>query len=273
MNRSQFRRLIINSYSNQEIMDICFDLGIDYELLNGDGKLDKVRNLIILVHRQDRLPELISILKRTRTNIKWEDEIVNLGDDYLELEAKRTSLTIVSGFVLVTSLIVLVIFIFQDNKFSDYLQLVSSTRNGVLETCPYHQGTTEETLLNLINIEEQAVQNENIFVIEQIYSPNGVYEDFSLNRIEHAISNYELAFTLFDYQETDHPNVQIDKILGNVAYASSGSAGSYFERESGEFKEYFNPLGSDHWYFQQNKDGCWKIIRLTVNAMDEPFPP
>ena len=55
---SQLRQNIIDRFSDQELRDLCQDMGIDYESLPGDGKAGKARELIAFCERRGRIPEL-----------------------------------------------------------------------------------------------------------------------------------------------------------------------------------------------------------------------
>lgn len=54
--REQIRAL----FSDGELRDLCMDLAIDYENLPGAAKGDKARELVLLVERQGRLPDLVA---------------------------------------------------------------------------------------------------------------------------------------------------------------------------------------------------------------------
>ncbi|MEM7114252.1 MAG: hypothetical protein AAF614_17590, partial [Chloroflexota bacterium] len=53
------RQKIIRHFSSSELQDLCFDLGIDYESLDGVAKKDKVRELISYAIRRNQLQVLI----------------------------------------------------------------------------------------------------------------------------------------------------------------------------------------------------------------------
>ncbi|MCB8944587.1 MAG: SH3 domain-containing protein [Ardenticatenaceae bacterium] len=56
-----------------ELQDLAFDLAIDYEELPGTGKSDKIRGLIILLARQERLEQLVTKLEVHRPNANWAE--------------------------------------------------------------------------------------------------------------------------------------------------------------------------------------------------------
>lgn len=68
--RQQFTRL----FNESELQTLCFDLGVDYESLSGEGKDDKARELVAYMQRNGRLPELITAGKNLRPHAQWDEE-------------------------------------------------------------------------------------------------------------------------------------------------------------------------------------------------------
>lgn len=65
-------RQLLNSYfSDGELRDLCFDLGIDYESLPGSGKSDKARELLAYVTRRNRIAELLETCRQQRSQVAW----------------------------------------------------------------------------------------------------------------------------------------------------------------------------------------------------------
>lgn len=60
------RERFIALFNDSELRDLCFDLNIDYEILGGDGKADKVRGLIEHCERRNRFVELLETCHRLR---------------------------------------------------------------------------------------------------------------------------------------------------------------------------------------------------------------
>ncbi len=63
--RDQLRAL----FSDSELRDLCFDLGVDFENLPGAAKGDKARELIQFMQRQGRLPDLVRRVVALRPHI------------------------------------------------------------------------------------------------------------------------------------------------------------------------------------------------------------
>jgi hypothetical protein len=72
---AQLRQLIVTHFDSDEIESICFDLGIDYDSLPGQGKLKKVVELIEHCARTGRIVALIDQCAKLRTaaELGWDD--------------------------------------------------------------------------------------------------------------------------------------------------------------------------------------------------------
>ena len=65
-NESDLRKFIIEHFNLQELQTLCFDLGVNYDLLNGDNLDAKARELILHMQRQGYVDQLIEALKQAR---------------------------------------------------------------------------------------------------------------------------------------------------------------------------------------------------------------
>ena len=59
------------AFSDDEFRTLCFDLGVDYDSLPGEGLDGKQRELLLFLQRNGRLPELINLLRQKRPNFNW----------------------------------------------------------------------------------------------------------------------------------------------------------------------------------------------------------
>jgi hypothetical protein len=66
MDMLSLRDIIVTYFSDSELRDLCFDLGIDYESLPGEGKAAKARELVSYCQRHGRLAELEAACRRLR---------------------------------------------------------------------------------------------------------------------------------------------------------------------------------------------------------------
>jgi hypothetical protein len=65
-------RLLAQYFDREELRTLCFELGIDYDDLGGEGKTNKARELVAYLERHGRLFELITLGKKLRPHVDWE---------------------------------------------------------------------------------------------------------------------------------------------------------------------------------------------------------
>jgi len=73
---SQLRQNLIDHFSDGELRDLCFDLGVDYENLPGQTKADKARELLSDLDHRGRIPELIQHCSMLRSNVAWQEILI-----------------------------------------------------------------------------------------------------------------------------------------------------------------------------------------------------
>ena len=105
MTRAQFRQQISNSFDIEELKTLCFDLELDYDTISGENKDAKIRELIKLMQRKDRMPQLVLQLKKSRPNKNWE-EILQTNQVYDSI-TKRKPLIFILFIFLISILVVL----------------------------------------------------------------------------------------------------------------------------------------------------------------------
>jgi hypothetical protein len=69
------RTLITEHFDLEELRDLCFNLGIDFDDLRGEGKTAKARELVLYAQRRDRLNDLVIELKRLRPTLANKLEV------------------------------------------------------------------------------------------------------------------------------------------------------------------------------------------------------
>ncbi|MCP4359080.1 MAG: ATP-binding protein [Chloroflexi bacterium] len=57
------------SFNEGELRELCFQLQLDYEVLGGNGKREKVVSLLEWVQRHGRVSELVQLVRRTRPGL------------------------------------------------------------------------------------------------------------------------------------------------------------------------------------------------------------
>jgi WD40 repeat protein len=70
-NYQQIRQLITAHFSLQELKTLCFDIGVEFDDLGGEGLSEKARELVTFLQRRDRIPELLQILINERPGVVW----------------------------------------------------------------------------------------------------------------------------------------------------------------------------------------------------------
>jgi len=68
---TDLRVILASRFDLDEIRTLCFDLGVDFDSLRGEGKAAKARELIIHLQNRRQLDKLISRIKQTRPDIDW----------------------------------------------------------------------------------------------------------------------------------------------------------------------------------------------------------
>lgn len=140
-------------------------------------------------------------------------------------------------------------------------------------SCPYQAGTDEDTIVRLIQAESEAVNNEDISIIQAIFAKDALIRDEASGEEWHdPTARYATLFANVDFTNASHFEIQPvgAGTTANAAWFTSGSRGSY--AGVGFSESYDNPPGSDHWTFGKNSSGCWVITNFTFNASHIPFP-
>lgn len=64
--QSKLRKILIDRFNEDELKTLCLDLAIDYDVLPGEGKAGKARELVAYLDRRNRLLELKKVLSTSR---------------------------------------------------------------------------------------------------------------------------------------------------------------------------------------------------------------
>jgi len=65
----ELRRILIDYFDEEELRTLCFDLGVDYDSLRGEGKAARARELVALVERTDRMANLEAAVRHERPTL------------------------------------------------------------------------------------------------------------------------------------------------------------------------------------------------------------
>lgn len=159
-------------------------------------------------------------------------------------------------------------------------------------TCSYQGSTDSQTMTNLIKAEAEASNiastdiTVSINIILCIFATDATFLDGANGKSwSDPLKRYQdELFKTTEFKEVEHFDIQPagDGIVGDVAWYTSGSRGSYKVKNGGDWQSFFNGslvsipathYGSDHWTFGQNSAGRWVITRFVFNAGHLPFPP
>ncbi len=69
----QLHKQLLAHFNQEELSLVCFYLGLAYDDLPGEARPKKAYELILLVARQGRLPQLLQILREERPSVDWPD--------------------------------------------------------------------------------------------------------------------------------------------------------------------------------------------------------
>lgn len=64
LSRREILDRLSDALNQEEARTLCFDLGVDYADLPGEGRVAKLRELVVLLERRGRIPELLSALNQ-----------------------------------------------------------------------------------------------------------------------------------------------------------------------------------------------------------------
>jgi hypothetical protein len=152
--------------------------------------------------------------------------------------------------------------------------------------CPYQGKTDEETIVNLIKAEADAVNIKSLDIILAIYSPNAIIYQYDTEppKIWNGpVDRYGNLFTTTTFKDVEHFDIlpAVPVLAGETeAYYTSGSRGSY-RTEGGDWIPFNNgslisptptQYGSDHWTLKKDEKGCWLIVKMDFNASHIKFP-
>lgn len=112
MSWAEFREQVSLSLDREELRTLCFDLDIDYDALRGEGKDDKVRELITLLRRNGRFPELITRLEKIRPNIDWQAIVTQIPNSSSEQAKHYLPNNILAKGVIILLIILPLIWLF-----------------------------------------------------------------------------------------------------------------------------------------------------------------
>ena len=68
-NQLTLRRALDDGYNGDELRDLCFELGIDYEDLPGETQSAKARELVLYAKRHNLVAQLVAMVIAARPHL------------------------------------------------------------------------------------------------------------------------------------------------------------------------------------------------------------
>ena len=69
----RLRQTLTGRFDVGELRTLCFDLGLDYDDLPGEGRASKARELIRYLERRGRIPDLVTVGGQMRPDVFWPE--------------------------------------------------------------------------------------------------------------------------------------------------------------------------------------------------------
>ena len=70
---SDLYKQINQRFDLEEVRGLCFDLGVDFDNIAGEGKSARIRELILQLARRDELQSLVNLARQARPTGNWAD--------------------------------------------------------------------------------------------------------------------------------------------------------------------------------------------------------
>jgi len=70
---AKLRQNLESYFNDEDLRNLCADLGVEYEDLPAEGKAGKARELINYMKRRKCLPDLVKMCRTHRPKVVWED--------------------------------------------------------------------------------------------------------------------------------------------------------------------------------------------------------
>jgi hypothetical protein len=68
---TELRLILTLQFDLEELRTLCFELGVDFDDLRGEGKAAKARELVLYLQRRGQLNTLIAEIKKQRPDVNW----------------------------------------------------------------------------------------------------------------------------------------------------------------------------------------------------------
>lgn len=102
------RQVLAERYTAEDLENLCFDMGVPYDSLPGQGTPAKARELLVHLNNRGRIPELIRKTRAQRPDIDW-DEIAKLIESPLAClgSPRRQALVVLAAVIALVAVLAL----------------------------------------------------------------------------------------------------------------------------------------------------------------------
>jgi hypothetical protein len=73
VDRTRLREILVDYFSDSDLRDLCFELGVDYANFGPGGRADRARELVIYFDLRRRLHRIVEEGRKLRPDVPWED--------------------------------------------------------------------------------------------------------------------------------------------------------------------------------------------------------
>ncbi len=80
--RDRLLELVVRCFNADEVRDLCFELGVNYNDLSGEGHIVKSRELLRYLERDGRIDEFVAACSRLRPNAPWDTPAAPRDEPY-----------------------------------------------------------------------------------------------------------------------------------------------------------------------------------------------
>jgi hypothetical protein len=77
----QLRENLVRYFDEEELRTLCYDLGVDYDSLRGEGKAARARELVAYLERHSRIPEFVRLVRKLRPQVSGDEAPEMLDQD------------------------------------------------------------------------------------------------------------------------------------------------------------------------------------------------
>ena len=123
-----------------------------------------------------------------------------------------------------------------------------------------------DQLVDIVHLEEKAVMQNDLALIEQIYDTNAIVLNAETQELFPAYLYYSQKLAKEEHCATAHFDFQVESYTRDQKQVSmtTGSQGSWGWKGQGCTNPFYNPAGTDQWNFIKTEQG-WKISHFSFN--------